>query len=82
MLDVSEIHRVLDTSINSVSLLLNGYLLYMIKNHSTFQTPIYQLLLAIDAGLDFALALMIFITQPVVFSHPRAGTARRSITTI
>lgn len=63
--DIHDIHHVLDTTMNSISMLFNGYLLYLIKNHSVFQVQTYQLLLAVDAGLDFLLALMVFVSQPV-----------------
>lgn len=64
-MDIAAIHHALDTAVNTVSLLLNGYLLYLVKNYSTFRVTVYRVLLATDAGLDFALAAMILLAQPV-----------------
>lgn len=63
--DIHDIHHALDTTMNSISMLFNGYLLYLIKNHSAFHVQTYQVLLAVDAALDFLLALMVFVSQPV-----------------
>ncbi|KAH7701306.1 CRE-STR-2 protein [Aphelenchoides avenae] len=50
---------------NGLSVIFNVILLYLIKNHSAFGTPIYQVLLAIDATLDLLLAVVVFLGQPV-----------------
>lgn len=53
----AEIHHVLDTNVNVLSLLINGFLLYLINCHSACEMQAYRILLGIDALLDFLLAL-------------------------
>lgn len=64
-LGVDAVHHVLETSVNTVAILLNLFLLYLIKCHSTFRVPIYQILLGIDAGLDLLLGIVVLVGQPV-----------------
>lgn len=58
-------HHIGETVMNGLSVVFNVLLLYLIKNHSAFGTPIYQVLLAIDASLDLVLAVVVFLGQPV-----------------
>lgn len=54
-----------ETIVNLLSILFNSVLLYLIAKHSTFGSPVYQALLAIDASLDLVLAVVVFLGQPV-----------------
>ncbi|KAH7711609.1 hypothetical protein AAVH_21077 [Aphelenchoides avenae] len=49
---------------NVSSVAFNGLLLYLIAYHSNFGTPIYQVLLAIDASLDLLFAIIVLLGQP------------------
>lgn len=50
---------------NTLSIIFNSLLLYLIACHSSFGTPIYQILLAIDASLDLILSIVVLIAQTV-----------------
>lgn len=50
---------------NGLSVIFNCVLLYLIKNHSAFGTPMYQILLSVDSFLDLLLAIVVFLGQPV-----------------
>ncbi|KAH7678379.1 hypothetical protein AAVH_41722, partial [Aphelenchoides avenae] len=58
------LHNVLETLINVMSIIFNTFLLYLIKNHSQFGSPVYQILLAIDASLDLLMSISVLIGQP------------------
>ncbi|KAI1699721.1 serpentine type 7TM GPCR chemoreceptor srd domain-containing protein [Ditylenchus destructor] len=58
----------MEGTVNTLSILFNVYLLYLIKYHSTFGVKLYQYLLTIDALLDLALSISAFIAQPVVIT--------------
>ncbi|KAH7672996.1 hypothetical protein AAVH_42525, partial [Aphelenchoides avenae] len=58
------LHNVLETLINGLSIIFNTFLLYLIKNHSQFGSPVYQILLAIDASLDLLMSISVLIGQP------------------
>ncbi|KAH7694551.1 hypothetical protein AAVH_38400, partial [Aphelenchoides avenae] len=62
------IHHVFETVVNLLSLVFNSFLLYLIARHSNFGSPVYQTLLAIDAGLDLVLAFFVFLGQTVVIT--------------
>lgn len=62
---VDAVHHVLETSVNSVAIVLHLFLLYLIKCHSTFRVPAYQILLGIDSGLDLLLGIVVLVGQPV-----------------
>lgn len=54
-----------ETLVNTLSIIFNSFLLYLIANHSSFGTPIYQILLAIDASLDLTFAIIVLLGQTV-----------------
>lgn len=62
---VVDAHRVLDVAVHLLAILVNAYLLFLIRSHSTFKVTIYKRLLAVDASLDLALAVVNLIAQPV-----------------
>ncbi|KAH7719722.1 SRJ-4 protein [Aphelenchoides avenae] len=59
---------VVETVVNTLSIIFNSLLLYLIANHSSFGTPIYQILLAIDATLDLVLSIVALFSQTVVIT--------------
>ncbi|KAI1703741.1 serpentine type 7TM GPCR chemoreceptor srd domain-containing protein [Ditylenchus destructor] len=61
---IAEVHHVMEGTVNTLSILFNVYLLYLIKYHSTFGVKLYQYLLTIDALLDLALSISAFIAKP------------------
>lgn len=63
--ELSEVHRMLETTMNSLSIMFNLFLLYLIRCHSMRQMSTYKLLLTIDASLDLMLAVVCLLTQPV-----------------
>ncbi|KAI1694604.1 serpentine type 7TM GPCR chemoreceptor srd domain-containing protein [Ditylenchus destructor] len=65
---IDEVHHVMEGTMNTLSILFNVYLLYLIKYHSTFGVKLYQYLLTIDALLDLALSISTFIAQPVTLT--------------
>ncbi|KAI1700325.1 serpentine type 7TM GPCR chemoreceptor srd domain-containing protein [Ditylenchus destructor] len=62
---MDHVHHITDTLINTVAILSNCYLLYLIRYHSTFGVKLYQHLLTIDSALDLFLCVSAFIAQPV-----------------
>ncbi|KAI1703119.1 serpentine type 7TM GPCR chemoreceptor srd domain-containing protein [Ditylenchus destructor] len=58
----------MEATVNTLSILFNCYLLYLIKYHSAFGVKLYQYLLTIDALLDLTLSISAFIAQPVVLT--------------
>lgn len=73
---IPEFHHVLDTLINVLSIFLNGLLLYLIKNHSTFRVKTYRRILATSASIDLVLSICALLAQPVsvqIFSRPVEG---------
>ncbi|KAH7708856.1 hypothetical protein AAVH_23898 [Aphelenchoides avenae] len=48
-----------------VSVVANVVVLYLIKYHSKFASPAYQMMLTIDASLDFVLCVFALIGQPM-----------------
>lgn len=63
--DIEQIHHVLDTVVNIISVVFNVFLLYLIAYHSTYGVRVYQVLLAVDASLDLVLGIASIIVQPV-----------------
>ncbi|KAH7666474.1 hypothetical protein AAVH_43165, partial [Aphelenchoides avenae] len=61
---INEVHHVLETLTNSLSIVFNGILLYLIYKHSTYRITVYKALLTIDATLDFVLGIIILNAQP------------------
>ncbi|KAH7709966.1 hypothetical protein AAVH_22762 [Aphelenchoides avenae] len=59
------LYNVVETIVNGLSILFNGFLLYLVKNHSSFGSPVYQTLLAIDASLDIVLSVCVLVVQPI-----------------
>ncbi|KAI1695327.1 serpentine type 7TM GPCR chemoreceptor srd domain-containing protein [Ditylenchus destructor] len=55
----------METTVNGLSIIFNCYLLYLIQYYSTFGVKVYKYLLTADALLDLALAVVVFIAQPV-----------------
>ncbi|KAI1694681.1 serpentine type 7TM GPCR chemoreceptor srd domain-containing protein [Ditylenchus destructor] len=64
-LEIHEIHHTVDTTVNTLSILFNCYLLYLIKYHSTFGVKMYQYMLAVDAALDLGLSVATLLAQPI-----------------
>lgn len=58
----------MDTTFNSVSLLLNMLLLYLILNYSTFKEKTYKHMLTVSCLLDATLSIITFVSQPVRIS--------------
>ncbi|KAI1700029.1 serpentine type 7TM GPCR chemoreceptor srd domain-containing protein [Ditylenchus destructor] len=58
------IHHVSDTIINTLSVSLNGILLYLVLNHSSFHVPEY--LLAVASINDIVLGLAVLYGQPAI----------------
>lgn len=65
MSDFELAHHYFETIVNSISVFLNAYLLYLIRFHSTYRVKVYQTLLTVDAALDFVVSLVTLIVQPV-----------------
>ncbi|KAI1700324.1 serpentine type 7TM GPCR chemoreceptor srd domain-containing protein [Ditylenchus destructor] len=65
---MDQVHHIIDTLINTVAILSNCYLLYLIRYHSTFGVKLYQHLLTIDSALDLFLCVSAFVAQPVGFT--------------
>ncbi|KAI1706060.1 serpentine type 7TM GPCR chemoreceptor str domain-containing protein [Ditylenchus destructor] len=63
--EITDVHHVMETIMNSLSILFNCYLLYLIKYYSTFGVKLYQYLLTIDAILDLCLGVGALLAQPV-----------------
>lgn len=59
------VHHIGESIVNSLSITFNVALLYLIAYHSNFGTPVYQVMLAIDASLDLVLSIISLIGQPV-----------------
>ncbi|KAI1700793.1 serpentine type 7TM GPCR chemoreceptor srd domain-containing protein [Ditylenchus destructor] len=68
-LEIDQVHHVIETSVNGLSILLNCYLLYLIKQYSTFGVKIYKYLLTVDAILDLCLCSVVFLVQPFVYRY-------------
>ncbi|KAH7710497.1 hypothetical protein AAVH_22201, partial [Aphelenchoides avenae] len=64
-MNVILIHHIVETLINVLSILFNCLLLYLTKNHSAFGTPVYQVMLAVDASLDLMLSFFGLLSQPL-----------------
>lgn len=47
------------------SLFANILVLYLIKHHSKFASPAYQIMLTIDTTLDLVLCIFVLLGQPV-----------------
>ncbi|KAI1699340.1 serpentine type 7TM GPCR chemoreceptor srd domain-containing protein [Ditylenchus destructor] len=62
---MDEVHHVIETTVNTLSILFNCYLLYLIRYYSTFKIKLYQYLLSIDAMLDLCLGVSAIVAQPV-----------------
>ncbi|KAI1701608.1 serpentine type 7TM GPCR chemoreceptor srd domain-containing protein [Ditylenchus destructor] len=58
----------METSVYSASTVLNCFLLYLIKNYSTFGIKTYQILLYIDASLDLILGVIVLLSQPIALT--------------
>ncbi|KAI1703369.1 serpentine type 7TM GPCR chemoreceptor srd domain-containing protein [Ditylenchus destructor] len=65
---MDQVHHIVDTLINTVAILSNCYLLYLIRYHSTFGVKLYQHLLTVDSALDLFLCVSAFVVQPVGFT--------------
>ncbi|KAH7710500.1 hypothetical protein AAVH_22204 [Aphelenchoides avenae] len=59
------IHHIVETLVNGFSIGFNCLLLYLIKNHSAFGTPVYQVMLGVDASLDLLLSIFGLLAQPI-----------------
>ncbi|KAH7680294.1 hypothetical protein AAVH_41331, partial [Aphelenchoides avenae] len=66
-LDVRKAHRWIDTSVSSVSLLLNGYLFYLIMTRSSFKIKAFKWIFLLTCVSDFVLAAVVLIGQPAIF---------------
>ena len=64
-LDVRNAHRWIDTSVSSVSLLLNVYLFYLIMTRSSFKIKAFKWIFVLTCVSDFVLAAVVLIGQPV-----------------
>ncbi|KAI1703772.1 serpentine type 7TM GPCR chemoreceptor str domain-containing protein [Ditylenchus destructor] len=64
-LEIHEFHHSVDTTVNTLSILFNCYLLYLIKYHSTFGVKMYQYMLAVDASLDLCLSVATLLAQTI-----------------
>ncbi|KAI1699161.1 serpentine type 7TM GPCR chemoreceptor str domain-containing protein [Ditylenchus destructor] len=67
-LGVDDVHHIMETTVYSISTILNTYLLYLITYHSTFGVKLYKYLLTIDAALDLILGFIVLLSQPVAFA--------------
>ncbi|KAI1697040.1 serpentine type 7TM GPCR chemoreceptor str domain-containing protein [Ditylenchus destructor] len=70
-IDIAEVHHVVETTINVLSIIFNCYLLYLIKYYSTFGVKLYRYLLTVDAALDLFLGIFTLLVQPMVPTAPR-----------
>ncbi|KAH7709308.1 7TM GPCR protein [Aphelenchoides avenae] len=50
---------------NGCSIIFNAFLLYLVRYHSSFGTPVYQVMLAVDASLDLILSVFVLFGQPI-----------------
>ncbi|KAI1698732.1 serpentine type 7TM GPCR chemoreceptor srd domain-containing protein [Ditylenchus destructor] len=64
-LDRNDVHHIVDTTVNGLSIAFNCFLLYLIKYYSTFGVKIYRYLLTVDALLDLCLGIVVFLGQPI-----------------
>ncbi|KAI1697197.1 serpentine type 7TM GPCR chemoreceptor str domain-containing protein [Ditylenchus destructor] len=62
--EIDEIHHATETTINTLSIIFNCYLLYLIEYQSTFGVKLYKYLLTIDAVLDLCLSVATLLAQP------------------
>ncbi|KAI1699169.1 serpentine type 7TM GPCR chemoreceptor srd domain-containing protein [Ditylenchus destructor] len=60
------IHHVIDTIINTFSVSLNGLLLYLVLNYSSFHVPEYKYLLTVASINDIVLGLAVLYGQPAI----------------
>ncbi|KAH7717826.1 7TM GPCR protein [Aphelenchoides avenae] len=67
MLDVKEIHHVVDTVKSSASLAMNVVLLYIILRHSSLQLTAYKRIFLMTCITDILLSLAVLISQPAMF---------------
>ncbi|KAI1700322.1 serpentine type 7TM GPCR chemoreceptor str domain-containing protein [Ditylenchus destructor] len=65
---IADVHHVVETTIDTFSLVLNVLLMYLIKQYSTFGVKIYKYMLTIDALLDLCLSVFTFFAQPIALS--------------
>lgn len=59
------VHNIVETMMNGCSIIFNAFLLYLVRYHSSFGTPVYQVMLAVDASLDLILSVFVLFGQPV-----------------
>ncbi|KAI1694480.1 serpentine type 7TM GPCR chemoreceptor str domain-containing protein [Ditylenchus destructor] len=64
-IDIAEVHHVVETTINVISIIFNCFLLYLIKYYSNFGLKLYRYLLTVDAALDLLLGIFTLLVQPV-----------------
>ncbi|KAI1694391.1 serpentine type 7TM GPCR chemoreceptor str domain-containing protein [Ditylenchus destructor] len=62
------VHHLIETVMNSLSIVFNCYLLYLIRYHSTFGEKLYKHLLTIDSALDLMLGVTTFVAQPMALT--------------
>ncbi|KAH7713707.1 hypothetical protein AAVH_18941, partial [Aphelenchoides avenae] len=60
---INLLNHATEITVNGLSIIFNSILLYLIANHSSFGTPIYSVLLAIDSTIDLVLSLIVFFGQ-------------------
>lgn len=58
------VHTILETIVRLLSIVFNVYLLYLVKYRSNFGSNFYRVMLATDALLDLALAIVVLLAQP------------------
>lgn len=65
ILAIRAAHTAGESVLGVLSIVLNIWLLYLIKYHSKFGSDFYRAMLAIDAALDLTLAVFVLLGQPV-----------------
>lgn len=66
VLDVAQVHHVLDTVVHSAALSLNFLLLYLILHRSgDHMSKAYKNVLLVTCAFDIALATIMWVSQPV-----------------
>ncbi|KAH7721192.1 hypothetical protein AAVH_11285 [Aphelenchoides avenae] len=65
MNDFAAYHHYLDTCVNSLALVMNVALFYLIVRHSTFKHRVYKRLLLTSCVIDFLFSASVLFAQPV-----------------
>ncbi|KAH7712212.1 hypothetical protein AAVH_20451 [Aphelenchoides avenae] len=63
--ELAELHYIWDSLVNALAILFNGLLLFLNAFCSSKRMRPYEILLGIDASLDFVLSVLMLIALPI-----------------